>query len=457
MAIAMNEGLAPGAGARPKPAGGGWLYLQVAIAIAAGVALGVYQPDVAVMLKPLGDLFVKLVKLVIPPVIFLTIVTGIAGMGGLGALGKTALRAFIYFFVVSTLALVVGMAAANLLHPGAGMNVDPRLLRGDAVNGYVAKVHPFAIQDFLSGLVPDSIVGAFVGGDILQVLLISILFGIGFSMAGERARQALAVLEGLAQAVFRVVDILMRLAPVGAFGAMAYTIGKFGIASLVNLASLVGAVYLTSILFVVFVLGTVCALSGFSIFSLIAYLKDELLLVLGTSSSESALPSLMEKLEAAGCSRSIVGLVTPLGYSFNLDGTNIYMSLAALFVAQATNIHLTLQDQVLLLGVAMLSSKGAAGVTGAGFITLAATLSAVPAVPVAGMALILGVDRFLSQCRSLINCIGNSVATVVVSRWRGALDREQLRAALAGRGPATARATSSSSASTSEGAPAADD
>jgi aerobic C4-dicarboxylate transport protein len=412
---------------------GGMLYLQVVVAIAAGAALGHFFPSIAVTLKPLGDLFVKLVKLIIPPVIFLTIATGIAGMGGLGTLGKVALKAFAYFLVVSTLALIVGMAAANLVHPGAGMNIDPRTLHGDTVKDYVAKAHDVSVSGFLTSLVPDSMAGAFVDGNILQVLLIAILFGIGFSLAGERARPIVVVLESLCQGVFKVVDILMRLAPIGAFGAMAFTIGKFGLSTLINLAGLVGTIYATSLFFILVVLGVLCALSGFSVFRLIGYIKSEILLVLGTSSSESALPSLMEKLEAAGCARPVVGLVVPIGYSFNLCGTNIYMSLAALFIAQATNTHLTFADQLLLLAVAMLSSKGAAGVTGAGFITLAATLSVVPTVPIAGMALILGVDRFMSECRAVTNCIGNAVATIVVSGWQGALDRDQLRAALSGR------------------------
>ncbi len=418
--------------AAPKRHKGGWLYLQVLVAIAIGVALGHFYPAFAVTLKPLGDLFVKLVKLVIPPVIFLTIVTGIAGMGSLGTLGKVALKAFAYFFVVSTLALVVGMLAANLLHPGAGMNIDPHTLNAGSIKDYAAKAHDVSIQGFFTSLVPDSLAGAFVEGNILQVLLVSILFGVGFSIAGERARPALAFFEALTQVVFRVVDILMRLAPLGALGAMAFTIGKFGVGAVVNLAGLVASFYFTSAVFVLVVLGAIAALNGFSILKLIMFIKSEILLVIGTSSSESALPSLMEKLEEAGCARPVVGLVVPIGYSFNLGGTNIYMSLAALFIAQATNTHLTLGDQLLLLGVAMLSSKGAAGVTGAGFITLAATLSVVPTVPIAGMALILGVDRFMSECRALANVIGNAVATVVVARWQGALDRDRFRDALNG-------------------------
>jgi len=416
-----------------RPHKGGWLYAQVLVAIAVGVALGHFFPNIAVTLKPLGDLFVKLVKLIIPPVIFLTIVTGIAGMGGLKTLGAVAFKALFYFLVVSTLALIVGMAAANLIQPGAGMNIDPHALHSDAIKDYATKAHDMTVMGFVTSLIPDSIAGAFVDGNILQVLLVSILFGIGFSLAGERGRPALALFESLTAGVFRVVDILMRLAPIGALGAMAFTIGKFGVGAVVNLAGLVGTFYLTSALFVLVVLGIIAALNGFSILRLLNYIKSEILLVIGTSSSESALPSLMEKMEAAGCARPVVGLVVPIGYSFNLGGTNIYMSLAALFIAQATNTHLTLDDQLLLLGVAMLSSKGAAGVTGAGFITLAATLSVVPSVPIAGMALILGVDRFMSECRAVTNIIGNAVATIVVARWQKALDRDQLRSALSGK------------------------
>ena len=436
-----------------RPHKGGWLYIQVLLAIAAGIALGHFYPSIAVTLKPLGDLFVKLVKLIIPPVIFLTIVTGIAGMGSLKTLGNVALKAFLYFLVVSTLALIVGMAAANLLHPGAGMNIDPHALHSDAIKDYTAKAHDISLMGFFTSLIPDSLAGAFVEGNILQVLLVSILFGVGFSLAGEKARPALAFFESLTQGVFRVVDILMRLAPVGAFGAMAFTIGKFGVGAVVNLAGLVGSFYLTSALFVIVVLGAIAAVNGFSILRLLNYIKSEILLVIGTSSSESALPSLMEKMEEAGCARPIVGLVVPIGYSFNLGGTNIYMSLAALFIAQATNTHLTLEDQLLLLGVAMLSSKGAAGVTGAGFITLAATLSVVPSVPIAGMALILGVDRFMSECRAVTNIIGNAVAAIVVARWQKALDRDRLREALYGKPRSTPLTLEGATTTWSEPAP----
>ncbi|MEH3038075.1 MAG: dicarboxylate/amino acid:cation symporter [Sphingomonas adhaesiva] len=409
------------------------LYVQVLVAIAAGVLLGHFAPATGEALKPLGDAFIKLVKMIIAPVIFLTIVTGIAGMRDLAAVGRVAAKAFGYFLFFSTLALIVGLVVANVVRPGAGLNIDPATLDAGKVADYAAKAHDSTLTGFLLGVIPDSFLSGLTGGNILQTLFVAILFGIGLAMIGERGARVLHALEDLSLAVFKVVAILMKAAPIGAFGAMAFTIGKYGVGTLANLAALVGTFYLTSLLFVIVVLGAVARLCGFSILKLIAYLKAELLLVLGTSSSESALPSLIEKMERAGCPKSIVGLVVPTGYSFNLDGTNIYMTLAALFIAQACNVELTLGQQLLLLGVAMLSSKGAAGVTGAGFITLAATLSIVPSVPVAGMALILGVDRFMSECRSLTNFIGNAVATVVVSRWEGKLDRAQFDAALAGR------------------------
>lgn len=415
------------------------LYFQVLCAIAAGALIGHFYPQTGEALKPLGDAFIKLVKMIIAPVIFLTIVTGLAGMGTLKGVGSVVGKAFAYFFTFSTLALIVGLIVANVVHPGSGMNIDPATLDASKVATYTEKAHETSLTGFVMDIIPTTLVSAFVEGNILQVLFVAILFGISLILIGEKAKPVVSLFETLSLAIFRVVDILMKAAPIGAFGAFAFTIGKYGIASIVNLAALVGTFYLTSALFVIVILGTVCMLNGFSIFRLISYLKAELLLVLGTSSSESALPSLMEKMEKAGCKRSVVGLVVPTGYSFNLDGTNIYMTLAALFIAQATNTHLSLEQQILLLLVAMLSSKGAAGVTGAGFITLAATLSVVPTVPVAGMALILGVDRFMSECRSITNFIGNAVATVVVSRWEGALDREKFDAAMAGRPQGTAR------------------
>jgi len=408
------------------------LYVQVLIAITAGVLIGHFAPQTGEALKPLGDAFIKLVKMVIAPVIFLTIVTGIAGMRDLSSVGRVAGKAFAYFLFFSTLALLVGMIVANVVQPGAGLNIDPASLDASKVAEFAEKAHESTLTGFLMSIFPDTFLSSMTEGNILQVLLVSILFGIALSMIGDRGTRVLDLLNDISIAFFKLVSIVMKAAPVGAFGAMAFTIGKYGIGSLSNLLMLVGTFYFTSFLFVTVVLGLVAKLCGFSIFRLIAYLKGELLLVLGTSSSESALPALIEKMERAGCPKTIVGLVVPTGYSFNLDGTNIYMTLAALFIAQACNVDLTIGQQLLLLGVAMLSSKGAAGVTGAGFITLAATLSIVPSVPVAGMALILGVDRFMSECRSLTNFIGNAVATVVVSRWENALDKAQFDAALAG-------------------------
>jgi aerobic C4-dicarboxylate transport protein len=406
------------------------LYAQVLAAIVLGAVIGHFWPTFGESLKPLGDAFIKLVKMVIAPVIFLTVVTGIAGMRDLEKVGRVAAKAFAYFLFFSTLALILGMIVANVVHPGAGMNIDPASLDAGKVSTYAAKAHDQSIVGFLMHIIPDTVVSAFAEGEILQVLFFSILFGVSLAMVGEPAKPVVDFLESVAGAFFKLVHIVMKAAPIGAFGAFAFTIGKFGIGSIANLAGLVATFYLTSILFVVVILGVVARLNGFSIFRLIRYLRAELLLVLGTSSSEAALPSLIEKLEKAGCAKSVVGLVVPTGYSFNLDGTNIYMTLAALFIAQACNVHLSIGDQLLLLGVAMLSSKGAAGVTGAGFITLAATLSVVPSVPVAGMALILGVDRFMSECRALTNFIGNAVATIVVSRWEKALDVDQLKIAL---------------------------
>ena len=411
------------------------LYLQVLVAIALGAVIGHFWPQTGEALKPLGDAFIKLVKMIIAPVIFLTVVTGIAGMRDIGKVGGVAAKAFAYFITVSSFALVVGLIVANVLQPGAGMHIDPASLDAEAVKGYAAKSHDMSVVGFLMDIIPATVVGAFTDGNILQVLFFSIPFGLALAMIGERGEPALNILNSVAEAFFKLVAIFMRAAPIGAFGAFAFTVGKYGIASIASLAALVATFYGTSILFVLVVLGAIAALNGFSILKLIRYLKEELLLVLGTSSSEAALPSLLEKLERAGAAKPVVGLVVPTGYSFNLDGTNIYMTLAALFIAQALGISLSIEEQLLLLGVAMLSSKGAAGVTGAGFITLAATLQVVPSVPVAGMALILGVDRFMSECRALTNFVGNAVATIVVARWEGALDRDKLAEAL--NGPAT--------------------
>lgn len=412
--------------------GGRSIYLQVLIAIVLGAAIGHFFPKFGESLKPLGDAFIKLVKMIIAPVIFITVAAGIAHLRDMRRVGALAGKAMAYFIVVSSFALALGLIVANVIQPGAGMKVDPATLDAKAVADYVSKSHDQTVLGFAMNIIPKTFVGAFAEGEILQVLLIAVLFGIALAGAGECGRPALAILDSIGVVFFRFVALVMKAAPLGAFGAFAFTIGKYGIASIASLATLVATFYLTSITFVVIVLGAVAALHGFSIFRLIAYLKEELLLVLGTSSSEAALPSLMEKMERAGCSKSAVGVVTPLGYSFNLDGTNIYLTLAALFIAQAVGAHLSLQDQLLLFGVAILSSKGAAGVTGAGFITLAATLAVVPSVPVAGMALILGVDRFMSECRALTNFVGNATATIVVARWEKDLDKDKLRAALHG-------------------------
>ncbi len=408
------------------------LYVQVLVAIIAGILIGHYYPDFGSSLKPLGDAFIKLVKMIIAPVIFLTVATGIAGMADLKKVGRVAGKAMLYFLVFSTLALAVGMIIANVVQPGAGMHISPESLDAKSVAAYATKAHDSTITGFLMNIIPDTIVGAFAQGDILQVLFFSVLFGIALGMVGEKGKPVLDFLNALTAPIFRLVAILMKAAPVGAFGAMAFTIGKYGIGSIANLAFLIGTFYVTSLVFVLVILGAVARYNGFSIVALIRYIKEELLLVLGTSSSEAALPGLMQKMERAGCKRSVVGLVIPTGYSFNLDGTNIYMTLAALFIAQATDTPLSFGDQILLLLVAMLSSKGAAGITGAGFITLAATLSVVPSVPVAGMALILGIDRFMSECRALTNFVGNAVATIVVARWENELDEKMLASALAG-------------------------
>ena len=406
------------------------LYAQVLVAIVLGVTLGALAPGVGEDMKPLGDAFIALVKMIIAPVIFLTVVTGISGLGHLGDLGRVAVKAFGYFFVMSTFALIVGLTVANVAEPGAGMHIDPMTLNASTIAQYSEKAHDQSVTGFLVGIIPTTLVSPLAGGEILQVLFVAILFGIALSVTRESAAPVRDLLERLTGVVFRMVAILMKAAPFGAFGAMAFTIGKFGVGTLANLGGLILCFYLTSLIFILVVLGLVCRMAGFSIFRLLAYLKDELLLVLGTSSSESALPNLIAKMEAAGCAKPVVGLVVPTGYSFNLDGTNIYMTLAALFIAQACDVDLSLAEQVSLLLVAMISSKGAAGVTGAGFVTLAATLSIVPTVPVAGMALILGIDRFMSECRSLTNFIGNAVATVVIARWEGAVDRERLREVL---------------------------
>ncbi len=405
------------------------LYVQVLVAIAAGALLGAVAPGTGEAMKPLGDAFIKLIKMIIAPVILLTVSLGIAGMRDMKQLGRVGLKAVVYFEVVSTIALAIGLVVVNALGPGRGFGADPAHLDASSVARYTGHEAPTLIE-FLMAIIPTTPIDALSKGEILGVLFFSVLFGLALSGLGETARPTVAMLENLQLVIFRIVNMIMKLAPVGAFGSMAYTVGKYGLDSLAPLAKLMGAFYLTCVLFVAVVLGAVARVAGFSIVRFLAYIKEELLIVLGTSSSESALPRLMEKLERLGCAKPVVGLVVPTGYSFNLDGTNIYMTMAALFIAQACGIELTPGEQLALLGVAMVSSKGAAGVTGSGFITLAATLAVVPSVPVAGMALILGIDRFMSEARALTNFVGNGVATVFVSWWEDALDRGKLRAEL---------------------------
>ena len=416
--------------AKPAP----WyrsLYGAVLLAAILGIAVGAIWPEFGASLKPLGDGFIKLVKMVIAPVIFCTVITGIAGMESLERVGRVGIKALGYFLFFSTLALIVGLVMGNLVQPGAGMNIDPATLDPASVSQYQDKAREAGIVAFLLDIIPDTMVGALTSGSILQVLLVALLIGIALTTMGEPGRPIIGAIRQASDLMFGLVRLIMYAAPVGVFGSMTFNIGKYGLESLGNLLGLIATFYLTSIIFVVVVLGLVRRACGFSIFRLIAYIRQELLLVLGTSSSEAALPNLMAKLERAGADRSVVGLVVPTGYSFNLDGTNIYMTMAALFIAQATNTDLSIADQVLLLlMVAMISSKGSAGVTGAGFITLAATLSVVPAIPVVAMALILGIDRFMSECRALTNFIGNAVATLVVAKWENALDEAALDRAL---------------------------
>lgn len=411
----------------PTPSRSGRLYLWVLAAILIGGVIGHFFPDTGVALKPLGDGFIGLIKMLIGPIIFLTVVIGIAGVADVKKVGRVGVKALLYFEVVSSIALVIGLVVVNGLQPGAGFHVDPATLDAGAVAKYATAAHDQSTVGFLLHIIPKTFTDAFTAnGDLLQVLLVALLFGFALSAVGESGRPLMSVLEAAASVFFRMMNMIMRLAPIGAGGAMAFTIGKYGLDSLGPLAKLMASFYLCCALFVVLVLGGIARLTGFSIFRFLRYIREELLLVLGTSSSESALVPLMQKLERLGCSKSVVGLVVPSGYSFNLDGTNIYLTMAAIFVAQAVDVDLTLTQELSLLAVAMLTSKGASGVTGAGFITLAATLAVVPTVPVAGLALILGIDRFMSEARALTNLIGNGVATIVVARWENALDRAQL-------------------------------
>jgi aerobic C4-dicarboxylate transport protein len=405
--------------------------VQVLFAIGAAIALGYLSPPTAIAMKPLGDAFIRLITMIITLIIFCTVVTGIAGMDDMKKVGRVGGKALIYFEVVSTLALLIGLVVGNVLHPGSGFNVNAATLDAKAVADYAGQAKAQSVSDFLMHIIPNTVVDAFAKGDILQVLLVSVLFGFALSMAGPKCKPLLDFLNLLMGAVFGVVKIMMRFAPIGAFGALAFTIGKYGVASLGPLVRLIATFYITSILFVFLVLGVIARLAGFGIMRFLAYIKEEILLVLAISSSEPAMPTLMAKLEKLGCSKALVGLVVPTGYTFNTDGTSIYMTLAALFVAQATNTPLTLSQQLTIFAVAVLTSKGASGVQGSSFIALVATMTVIPTIPVAGMALILGIDRFMSMCRATVNMIGNGVATVVVARWEKELPAETLRQNLA--------------------------
>ena len=407
------------------------LWVQVSVAILVAVVFGYLKPATAITMKPLGDAFIRLITMIITVMIFCTVVTGIAGMRDLRKVGRVGGKALLYFEIVSTLALLVGLVVGNVVKPGSGFNVDASTLDTRAVSEYAGQAKSQTVTDFLMHIIPTTIVDAFAKGDILEVVLVSILFGFAMSAAGAYAKPLFDMLESLSKVVFRMVDIVMRFAPIGAFGAMAFTIGKYGLSSLGPLLKLIASFWTTSILFVLVVFGAVAWMAGFSLFKFLAHIKEEILLVLATSSSETAIPTLMEKLEGLGCSRSLVGLIVPTGYTFNTDGSSLYMTLAALFVAQATNTHLTLLQQLTIFSVAVLTSKGASGVQGASFIALVGTLSVIPAIPVAGMALILGIDRFMSMFRALVNMIGNGVATLVVARWENELDRVTLQRNLA--------------------------
>jgi aerobic C4-dicarboxylate transport protein len=407
------------------------LSVQVLFAVAVAIAFGYLRPATAIAMKPLGDAFIRLITMIITVVIFCTVVTGIAGMEDMKKVGRVGGKALLYFEAVSTLALVIGLVVGNLLHPGSGLNINPASLDAKAVADYAGQAKAQSVTDFLMHIIPNTMVDAFAKGDILEVLLVSVLFGFALSIVGPRCKPLVDFFDALTHAVFGVVAIVMRFAPIGAFGAMAFTVGKYGITALGPLIKLILTFYLTSILFVVVVLGAIARFSGFGIFRFLWYIKEEILLVLAVSSSEPALPTLMAKLEKLGCSKALVGLVVPTGYTFNTDGSSMYMTLAALFVAQATNTHLTLMQQLTILGVAVLTSKGASGVQGAAFIALVGTMMVIPTIPVAGMALILGIDRFMSMCRAAVNMLGNGVATVVVARWEKELDRQTLQRNLA--------------------------
>jgi aerobic C4-dicarboxylate transport protein len=408
------------------------LWVQVLFAMVVAIAFGYFSPTNAIAMKPLGDAFIKLISMIISLIIFCTVVTGIAGMQDLKKVGRVGGKALLYFEIVSTLALLMGMVVGNVVRPGSGFNVNVATLDAKAVAEYAGQAKSQSVTDFLMHIIPTTVVDAFAKGDILEVLLVALLFGFALSAVGPRCKPVVDLFDALTHAVFGVVNILMRFAPIGAFGAMAFTVGKYGIVALGPLAKLIGTFYVTSIVFVLVVLGAVARMAGFGIIKFLLYIKEEILLVLAVSSSEPAIPTLMEKLEKLGCSKSLVGLVVPTGYAFNTDGTSIYMTMAALFVAQATNTHLTLLQQMTIFSVAILTSKGASGVQGASFIALVGTLSVIPTIPVAGMALILGIDRFMSMFRALVNMIGNGVATLVLARWEKEVDGATLQRNLAG-------------------------
>ncbi|MFC2974483.1 dicarboxylate/amino acid:cation symporter [Azotobacter bryophylli] len=410
------------------------LYVQVLAAIAIGVALGHFYPETGAAMKPLGDGFVKLIKMAIAPIIFCTVVSGIAGMQDMKAVGKTGGIALLYFEIVSTLALIIGLVVVNVVKPGAGMHIDPASLDAGSIAAYAKAGAEQSTVGFLLNVIPETVVGAFAKGDILQVLFFSVLFAFSLQRMGSYGKPVLEFIDGIAQVMFGIIGVIMKLAPIGAFGAMAFTIGKYGVGSLVQLGQLMLCFYITCLFFILVVLGTIARANGFSIVRFIKYIREELLIVLGTSSSESALPRMLNKMEKLGCHKSVVGLVIPTGYSFNLDGTSIYLTMAAVFIAQATDTPLDLTHQLTLLAVLLIASKGAAGVTGSGFIVLAATLSAVGDLPVAGLALILGIDRFMSEARALTNLIGNGLASVLVSKWVGQLDEKKLQSELRGGG-----------------------
>jgi aerobic C4-dicarboxylate transport protein len=419
----------------PQAAAKPWwshLYVQVLIAIGIGVALGYWRPDLAGsdFVKSLGDGFIKLIRMIIAPIIFCTVVSGIAGMESMKKVGRVGLTAIVYFEIVTTVALIFGLIIVNVLQPGVGANIDPKTIDPSKIAVYTAAAHDTTTVGFLSEIIPDSFVGAFAKGDILPVLLLAVLFGFALFRLGDAGKPVLDMIDRIGKVIFGIVGIIMRAAPIGAFGAMAYVVAKFGIGSLWYPIYLLIIFYVTSILFVLLVFGAVARWAGFSIIAFVRYIKEELLLVLGTSSSESALPRLMAKLENLGCEKSVVGLVVPTGYSFNLDGTTLYLALSSIFVAQATNTPLTIADQLAIMAVLILSSKGAAGVTGAGFTTLVATLSVIPTIPLVGITTIQGIDKFMSECRALINFVGNGVATIVVAKWEGALDTARMQRVL---------------------------